>query len=88
MDSFLFLSAEFTLIFLPLTITIVEWDHYWTKLYNGIVYLYNKVFKKNKPFLIYKKGLNSKEHQIKTFKRWLFIGFIIEVLIIVAKGLL
>lgn len=68
---------------IPAIVTALEYNHYWTKLYNWAASLINSTGRFTKlKILPYKSGPNSTEHQKKTYLKWLLIGIIGDALLI------
>lgn len=72
-------------VILPLGITALEYNHYWTKLFNFGAAFVNKVLKTSIQPIAYKSGPNSMDHELRTLKKWTIIGVIVAVVLIVLK---
>lgn len=64
-------------LFLPLFVVALEYNHYWTKLYNWWVSSPICVSGYAGKAIHYKSEPNTKEHQLKMYIRWLIIGFVL-----------
>lgn len=81
----LLVTAIVFVIIMPCFVTALEYNHYWTKLYNWAVSKINTHLHTHIKTLDYKTGPNSVSHQIKTFKKWIIIGAFCEILVVIIR---
>lgn len=70
------------LLGLPTFVVALEYNHYWTKLYNWWVDRIPCISGYKLPKISYKSEPNSVKHQSKMFFRWLMIGAAIFLIIV------
>lgn len=84
----LIVTAVVFVIIMPCFVTALEYNHYWTKLYNWFVSKINSLVHSSIKTLTYKTGPNSVSHQVRTFKEWIIIGAFCELVVVLVRLIL